>query len=141
MNEKEAEIGPFLIKKMAKMGLVSTYSEGKIHGPNSPLHSFYPGLFFFIFVFGTVNIKHDVNEIMPMIGFDLRASGVGRNCSANWATDNATAHSENLFKMELNLAKEDVVLDQVKLNLSNWESLKSQNLRKKKRDFLNVARK
>ena len=43
-------------------------------------------LFFFIFVFSTVNSKHADNKISPMTGFKLRTSGIGSHRSAYWTT-------------------------------------------------------
>ena len=45
--------------------------------------------FFCIFVFSTVNCKHVHYKISPMTGFEPRTSGIGSNCSANWATTTA----------------------------------------------------
>ena len=48
-----------------------------------------PGLFFFIFVFSTVNSKYIQYKILPMTGFEPQISGTGSNRSANCATTTA----------------------------------------------------
>ena len=45
-----------------------------------------PSLFFFIFVISIVQL---VDKILLMTGFELRISGVGCDCSTNWATTTA----------------------------------------------------
>ena len=50
-----------------------------------------PGLFFFIFVFSiqmTVNIQY---KFLLVTGFEPRTSGIGSDCSTNWATTTANA--------------------------------------------------
>ena len=45
------------------------------------------GLFFFIFVFSTVNSKYAHYKILPMAGFEPKSTGIRSNRSAaNWAT-------------------------------------------------------
>ena len=49
-----------------------------------------PCLFFFIFVFSTeLTLNNCSIKVLPMIGFELRISGVGGDCSTNWATTTA----------------------------------------------------
>ena len=61
------------------------------------------GLFFFIFVFSTVNSKFVQYNILPMIGFELRTSGIGRNRSASLATP-LPHFSQSLFLNGLSAA-------------------------------------
>ena len=52
-----------------------------------------PGLFFFISSFQyTVDSKQmfNINKFLPMTGFEPRTSGIGSDCSTNWAT--TTSH-------------------------------------------------
>ena len=42
-----------------------------------------PDLFFFIFIFSTVNSKNVHKYMFTMIGFKLRTSDIGRDLSAN----------------------------------------------------------
>ena len=59
-----------------------------------------PISYLFIFVISTVNSKFVRFEISPMTGFELRASGIWSNYSANWAT--ITAHNVNSYKTNTN---------------------------------------
>ena len=52
-----------------------------------------PGLFSFIFVFSIhswqqTNVQY-INKYLPMTGFEPRTSGIGSDCSTNWATTTA----------------------------------------------------
>ena len=58
------------------------------------------GLFFFIFVFSTVNSKYNQCKILPMTGFEPRISGFGSDRSANWAT--TTAQSDTSLPRTFN---------------------------------------
>ena len=42
-----------------------------------------PGIFFFIFDFSLQLTVNDQYKFVPMIGFELRTSGIGSNCSTN----------------------------------------------------------
>ena len=56
-----------------------------------------PGLFFFIFVFSTVNSKYVDYKILLMTGFEPQTSGIGSDRSANWATPAALFTSYAVF--------------------------------------------
>ena len=54
------------------------------------------GLFFFIFVFFYCNVQL-VDKILPMLGFEPQISGVGSDCSTNWATTTAQTVAITLY--------------------------------------------
>ena len=48
-----------------------------------------PGLFFFVLFFNSWQLNMLINKILSMTGFEPRASGIGSNRSAHWATTTA----------------------------------------------------
>ena len=55
-----------------------------------------PGLFLAIFVISTFSMKSVHYKILPMAGFEQWNSGVGSDCSANWATTSAQPSRGNI---------------------------------------------
>ena len=64
-------------------------------------------LFFFILCVSTVNRKYVYYKILLITGFDLRTTGIGSDCSSDWATTTAFAdkflmvHPQPLFYFRL----------------------------------------
>ena len=72
------EIWSVLFKKWASPGLFFLF----LMGHSQPL--------LFIFVFSIQLTENNVQyNLLPMTGFELRTSGIGSNCSTNWATTTA----------------------------------------------------